>query len=61
MELGAVKSVYENTVSQAPIAAYDYSNAKMMLESAGSGLAAPTISSGQNEVKVEVTLVYEVK
>jgi hypothetical protein len=30
MELGAVKSVYENTVSQAPIAAYDYSNAKMM-------------------------------
>lgn len=61
MELGAVKSVYENAVSQAPLAAYDYSNAKMVMESAGSGLASPTISSGQNEVKVEVTLVYEVK
>ena len=40
-----------------------YSNAKIMLESAdqAAGLASPDIQSGQNEVKVEVTLTYEVK
>lgn len=61
LELGKVKGVYEN--SNPIISPVAYSNAKMMLESAdqASGLAAPEIQSGQNEVKVEVTLTYEVK
>ncbi len=60
MELGKIKSVYENASPVvSPVA---YSNAKVMLESAmDQALTAPEIQSGQNEVKVEVTLVYEVK
>ena len=62
MKLGKIKSVYENAVSEPEM--MRYSNAKMTLEAtdqAVGGLATPTIQSGQNEVKVEVTLVYEVK
>lgn len=62
MKLGKIKSVYENTVSNPEL--IRYSNAKMTLDvadQAAGGLATPTIQSGQNEVKVEVTLVYEVK
>lgn len=60
MKLGEVKSVVEN--SDPVVSPVMYSNAKMDLESAtGAALASPTIQSGQNEVKVEVTLVYEVK
>lgn len=61
LKLGEVKGVYENASPvMSPIA---YSNAKVMLESAdqAAGLSAPEIQSGQNEVKVEVTLSYEVK
>lgn len=61
IKLGEVKNVYEN---YSPIiSSQAYSNAKVMLESAdqAAGLAAPEIQSGQNEVKVEVTLTYEVK
>ncbi|MFA5886923.1 MAG: SIMPL domain-containing protein [Patescibacteria group bacterium] len=59
MKLGEIKSVYENSEPMMPIA---YSNAKMDLR-AGSGetVVAPNIQTGQNEIKVEVTLVYEVK
>lgn len=60
MKLGEVKSVYESSV---PVATpMYYSNAKME-SSAGAGIAldSPEIQSGQNEIKVEVTLVYEVK
>lgn len=61
MRLGKIKSVYENS-DPLPIAR-NYSNAKMDLglESTGTGLVNPEIQSGQNEIKVEVTLVYEVK
>jgi len=60
MKLGEVKSVYESSV---PIATpMYYSNAKMdSAAGAGVALASPEIQSGQNEIKVEVTLVYEVK
>jgi hypothetical protein len=60
MKLGEIKSVYENSVS--PVVPM-YSNAKIMLEdSRGAGeIASPEIQSGQNEIQVEVTLVYEVK
>jgi hypothetical protein len=37
-----------------------YSNAKVSLDSA-SGIASPDIQTGQNEIKVDVTLTYEVK
>lgn len=58
MDLGEIKNVYENEV-RFPVM-YDYANAKM--ESSGmGGSASPTIEAGQNEVRVEVTLVYEVK
>lgn len=60
MKLGDVKSVYENEASvNAP---YAYANAKMEAVSYGGGaLESPTIETGQNEIRVEVTLVYEVK
>ncbi len=59
MKLGEIKSVYESSEPMMPIA---YSNAKMDLR-AGSGesVVAPNIQTGQNEIKVEVTLIYEVK
>ncbi len=61
MKLGVVKSVYEN--SNPITSPQAYSNAKVMLEVAdqAAGLASPDIKSGQNEVKVEITLTYEVK
>lgn len=60
MKLGEVKSVYESADNAVPVAAY--TNAKMEM-SAGAGVAldAPTIQTGQNEIKVDATLVYEVK
>lgn len=60
MRLGEVKSVYENA-DQTPPVMYNYSNAKMDLSSGAGAVVAPSIQSGQNEIKVEVTLVYEVK
>lgn len=61
MRLGEVKSVYENSDPNPPIA-FSYSNAKMELSSGAAGvIASPSIQSGQNEIKVDVTLVYEVK
>lgn len=62
MKLGEIKSVYENT--EPIISPMMYSNAKMDLGSAGGGsvqISSPSIQSGQNEIKVDVTLVYEVK
>jgi uncharacterized protein YggE len=60
MRLGEVKSVYENP-DQTPPVMFSYSNAKMDLSSGTGALPAPSIQSGQNEIKVDVTLVYEVK
>jgi len=60
MKLGEVKSVME---SSDPVIYPMYSNAKMDL-AVGAGreaLSAPSIQTGQNEIKVDVTLVYEVK
>ncbi|MHB8904454.1 MAG: SIMPL domain-containing protein, partial [Patescibacteria group bacterium] len=62
MKLGEIKSVYEN--ADPIISPMMYSNAKMDLASSGAGsieISSPSIQSGQNEVKVDVTLVYEVK
>jgi hypothetical protein len=61
MKLGEIKSVYE---SSEPVTPIYYSNAKLSMDSAGgaqASLVSPEIQSGQNEIKVEVTLVYEVK
>lgn len=61
MKLGEVKSVYEDiSPIISPLA---YSNAKVMLDLAdqAAGLSAPDIQAGQNEIKVDVTLTYEVK
>lgn len=59
MKLGQIKDVSENSDSPAyPM----YSNAKMDLASgAKESLPATEIKTGQNEIKVEVTLVYEVR
>ena len=62
MKLGKIVGVYENSYS--PVMAYDYSNARKEMafdEVLGAGISAPGIEAGQNEVKVEVTLNYEVK
>ncbi|MBU4216937.1 SIMPL domain-containing protein [Candidatus Parcubacteria bacterium] len=60
MTLGAVKTVTENAN---PIVYPMYSNTKMELGMGGGGdaLTSPTVQTGQNEIKVDVTLVYEVK
>lgn len=59
MKLGKVKSVIENDAPM--ISPIMYSNAKMMNESLSMDTSSPNIQSGQNEVKVDVTLIYEVK
>ena len=63
MELGKIKSVLEN--SYQPVIDYAYSNARKEMISLeadqAAGVAAPSIESGQNEIRVEVTLVYEGK
>jgi len=61
MKLGEIKSVVEN--SDPIITPMAYTNAKMDLSAAGGSapISAPSIQSGQNEIKVDVTLVYEVK
>lgn len=60
MKLGEVKGFYENA-DQNP-ATPMYANAKMELSTgARDQVASPTIQSGQNEIKVDVTLTYELK
>ena len=59
MKLGAVKSVVENT--EPVISPIMYTNAKLELSSAADQVSTPNIQTGQNEIKVDVTLVYEVK
>jgi hypothetical protein len=61
MKLGDIKGVYES--SEAPTMAYDYSNARKEMAVSGSSaaIAAPSIEAGQNEIKVNVTLSYEIK
>jgi uncharacterized protein len=63
MKLGRVVNVYEtqNTYYPDPMR---YSNAKMMYSDesmAMGGIDAPSIEAGQNEVRVEVTMTYEIK
>jgi uncharacterized protein YggE len=60
MRLGSIKNVAENNDA---IAYPMYSNAKMDLSAVGGkeALDAPTIQTGQNEIKVDVTLTYEIK
>jgi uncharacterized protein YggE len=59
MKLGKIKGVFEN--ADATPVPYAYTNAKMMLDSSANGIASPSIQTGQNEIKVDVTLSYEVK
>lgn len=61
MKLGEIKSVYESSEQATPVY---YSNAKLSMDSAGGAaqsMVSPEIQSGQNEIKIEITLVYEVK
>ena len=59
MKLGEVKSVVESS-DPTPIM-YNYTNVKLDASSAAAPVASPSIQTGQNEIKVDVTLVYEVK
>lgn len=60
MKLGSVKSVYESADVAYPVPMY--ANAKLeMAADQSTGSIAPSIQTGQNEIRVEVTLVYEVK
>ena len=58
MKLGEVKSVVESADQPTPIV---FNYAKLDASSAVAPLASPSIQTGQNEIKVDVTLVYEVK
>jgi uncharacterized protein len=59
MKLGEIKGFSENSVPI--IMPFNYSNAKMMAADSAGAAPSPTIQSGQNEIKVDVTLTYEVK
>ena len=60
MKLGDIKSFYES--SNPVVSPMMYANVKMeAMDSVGGRITSPEIQSGQNEVNVEVTLVYEVK
>jgi hypothetical protein len=62
MKLGDIKGVYESADTLPR--AVTYSNAKMDSSAMGLGgseLATPSVQAGQNEIRVEATLVYEVK
>lgn len=60
MKLGAIKNVSENV---SPEMQPRYSNVAMDAKGMGGDeqLSAPTIQTGQNEIKVEVTVTYEVR
>ena len=60
MKLGEVKSVVENS-DQTPPIMFNYTNAKVDAQASGAVISSPSIQTGQNEIKVDVTLVYEVK
>lgn len=59
MKLGEIKGVHENSYSPVP---YAYTNAKIerAADEAG-GISSPSIEAGTNEIRAEVTLIYEVK
>lgn len=58
MKLGEIKGVNENSYQPVPFA---YSNAKLEYAEDQAGSASPSIEAGQNEIRAEVTLIYEVK
>ncbi len=61
LKLGKLVGVYENSVSPVPM--MDYSNVRLEMKSVAGAdaISSPSIESGQNEVKVEVTLTYKIK
>jgi len=59
MKLGAVKSVIEN--ADPVVSPIMYTNAKLDMTAGSAQTVTPNIQTGQNEIKVDVTLVYEVK
>ncbi|HZJ41290.1 MAG TPA: SIMPL domain-containing protein [Candidatus Saccharimonadales bacterium] len=61
LKLGKITGFFENSSSYVPM--MDYSNVRVEMKSLGGGeaVSSPSIESGQNEVKVEVTLTYKVK
>ncbi|MCX6785315.1 MAG: SIMPL domain-containing protein [Candidatus Komeilibacteria bacterium] len=63
IHLGKLINVYENSGS-VPVADYGYANKSMALGMGGGAevaMPAPEIQTGQNEINLEVTLVYEVR
>jgi hypothetical protein len=58
MKLGDIKNVSEH--SYTPVY-NNYSNAKLEMSDSVGGASAPSIEAGQNEVKVEVVVTYEVE
>jgi hypothetical protein len=61
MELGDIKGVYESYNEYQPVMAYSNAKLEMGMGGVADALAAPSIQAGQNEVRVEVTLTYEIK
>ncbi len=61
MKLGEIKGVYENADVNTPMPMY--TNARLMLDEKMNNvsLESANIQTGQNEVRVDVTLTYEVK
>ncbi|MDD2680779.1 MAG: SIMPL domain-containing protein [Patescibacteria group bacterium] len=60
MKLGEVKGVYEVNSEYQPMPMYSNAKMEMSADSVG-GIVSPNIQSGQNEIRVEVSLSYEIK
>lgn len=61
LKLGKIVGVYENASSYVPVPMYANAKLEMASDQAAGAISSPSIQSGQNEVKVEVTLTYKVK
>ena len=58
IELGAVVNVYENSYTDQPT---PYYAAKSDMAIGGGPVSVPEVATGENEIKVDVTLVYKVR
>jgi len=60
MKLGKIKGMHENSYQLTD--KNSYGNARMEMQADGSDeFISPSIETGQNEIKAEVTLIYEVR
>ena len=61
MKLGKITGVNESYNDYRPVVSYSNAKMDMAVGAAEESLIAPSIQAGQNEIRVEVTVTYEIK